>query len=151
MRFGSGFAWNALGAAAALGVAACTPDKQEPIGPEGVDQRIFDAETRRAAAALSIANSSTTPVSDDPYEEALLCTTSLELLGSRLEQTSLLSTEQKRALDQAKTFYRNRLLALAESKDMNTQEVDLAVREVVDTQEPASRLQAAFGCLRRLT
>ncbi len=131
--------------AAAIALAACSPEIDEPQQGRSVPSRDFTAEDKRVAQALSLGEGALGQASMEG--KALLCNLGLEAIRPRLEQSGALTSEQRQAFDRASEIFAKR------ARDGYHTPARLAEARrgaEIDYPDTSDRARLAIACLRGL-
>lgn len=107
----------------------------------------FTQDDKRAARALSLTNAGTTERTDDPQEQARLCSSAIEALRVRLRDSAVLSDEQMLALGEAKAIYDRRIRGVVASA---SEAANDQPEQAEGDASPAEQARLAIGCLQDL-
>lgn len=127
---------------------ACAPpsDGDRNLGQRQGEEKVFTEEEQRIARTLSIGEQ----VSDaeaSPREESILCDLALTSIEERMQNSGVLSVEQRKAFASAQAYYRRRAASNISATELHN------VRKDVEASypEPSDRARFAMECLRDLS
>lgn len=140
----------AAGIVTCLSASCSAPAADGPVtdGMSGAKQ--FSEDDRRAARALSIGNVRTVAMTDNPLDQAVLCSLAIGEIAERMQTSGMgLTQEQIEAVIMAKKIYDRRAIAAARTKPADA--IQTARARIAEANpEPSARAQTAIACLRQL-
>lgn len=127
--------------------SACTPSADQRLGAD--DIAAPSANDRRLARLLSVGNDPNLLNKSDKYDLALRCKLSLAAFARQASSASVLTDEQRRALDDLRKSFADRATMIGTARGE-----DQAARQAKEQQVAASmasevqKMQVAIACLR---
>ena len=132
-------------AGTAIALTACSVSDSQQEQEQSLTRQEFTAEDKRVARVLSIRDQ-TASRGATPQYTAALCSLALAVIGDRLAESDLLSSQQTEGLKQAQDLYRRRATAGLSDQERKKMRSDIEAAHP----EPSDRARFAIGCLRDL-
>lgn len=146
----------ALCAMLAFSAAGCS-DSESALeasrsgGTQAGGAQEFSREEKLAARALSIGDSRSIESSGGDYEQALLCSMAIGLIGDRFETAGGLSDLHMQGVAQARGIYDQRAHALASGQGKSAEEISSDREQIAaDNPDSSANARVAIACLRNL-
>jgi hypothetical protein len=131
--------------------AGCSGRAPAENPPEARPAAQFGDEARQAARALSINQVRSVTAAADPYARMLLCKNGLDATAQRLQNSSVLTSQQRQVLQQAQAYLGRQLHRLGEEQGKSPTAIDSDLAQTAashaDAQENA---RIAAACLQGL-
>lgn len=127
-------------------LGACSSADAPEANRDMSSQKVFTADDKRIATALSIGGEDNVPDASPQYR-ATLCSLALESIADQMQRGGILTDEQQQAFASAQSLYSRRAAANTSSEER------AQLLKDVETNYPnrSDRARFAIGCLRDLT
>lgn len=138
--------------ALATTLAACSPAADDRgSGLSAPSVRMFSAEDKKVAAALSLGAGPDLDKEGSPYAQAVACKAAYDDVAERLAQPGMVSADQMRSMETAGEVFQKRLSGVAASVRKSGDEIqrDLAARKDTGAGAEAT-MRILISCLRKL-
>lgn len=133
-------------------LTACSNDDGPPGSAVAEAQsRQFSLEDKIAARALSVGNTGAIERTDNPYEQALLCSNAIADVAARFRETSGLSGKPMEGIEQAISLYDSRIRSISTAEGKSADDVQLDREGIAASNlDLSSNAQLAVACLKKL-